>query len=319
MGIVLNSGISNRKVAVIGVGYVGASIAYALTIKGIAREIVLIERVDATEKCSAEADDIRHGIMSMGSSNIYCGDYTDIIDCDLIIVTAGRNRKPGESRPELTADNILITSEIAAEIKKNYTKGIILIVTNPVDIITKAFTGWLGLPDGIVFGTGCVLDSSRLVNVISDYVGISSDVLNAHVIGEHGDGQIPLWSKAMIAGIPITTYCMQTGIPFTSTVKESMATKVRQMGAGIIKGKGRTHYGIATCVCYIADAIINHRSTIVSVTSVLHGEYGISGVALSLPSIINSTGIELRLIDNLSDEEYERLIAVAETMKSYGV
>ena len=310
----ITSDASSRKVAIIGVGYVGASTAYALTIKGVAREIVLIEHPEAIEKCKAEINDMRHGISYMGSSNIYCGNYEDIADCDLIIVTAGRNRRQDETRPEMTADNLKTTEKVAAEIKKYYIKGVVLVVTNPVDITTNAITEWLALPDGKVFGSGCLLDSSRLANVIADYVGLSSDVISTHVIGEHGNGQIALWSKTTIAGIPIKEYCEMTNIPFTDEIKMEMEKRVRLMGMEIIKGKGRTHYGIATCVCYIADAILNRRPTIVSVSSVLRGEYGINGVALSLPSIIDSNGVERRLVDRLDDNEFRKLKETCEML-----
>ena len=307
----------DRKVAVIGVGYVGASIAYALTIKGLAREIVLIERPEAAEKCRAEIDDIRHGISYMGSSNIFCGSYADIRDCDLIIIAAGRNRRLGETRPEMTADNTQIISKIAEEIGKYYTKGVIITVTNPVDIITLALTKWLALPDGTVFGTGCLLDSSRLVNVIADYTGLSSDNINAYVIGEHGDGQIALWSKVTIAGIPIEEYCNMGGIPFTVETKKMMEQRVCDMGTEIIKGKERTHYGIATCVCYLADIILNRHARIVSVSSVLKDEYGIDNVALSLPSLVTANGVERRLVDKLDDSELSQLIGIAKKLSSY--
>jgi L-lactate dehydrogenase len=307
MGLKIVSDVSNRKVAVIGAGFVGASIVYSLMIKGLAHEIVLIERSDRFEKCEAEVNDIRHGMPHMGSSNIYRGGYSDIKDCDLIIFTAGRNRLPNETRLDMTADNIGIASEAADEIKKFYTKGVILVVTNPVDVITRYMTERLGLPDGMVFGTGCVLDSSRLINVIADYVGLSSDVVSAQVIGEHGESQIALWSKATIAGMPIAEYCEMTGLSFTDGDKLTIESRVRQMGTEIIKGKGRTHYGIATCVCYIADAVLNRRATIVSVTSVLKGEYNIDGVAMSLPSLICSNGVERRLTDRLNDDEFARL------------
>ncbi|MCL2633266.1 MAG: L-lactate dehydrogenase [Oscillospiraceae bacterium] len=308
----MNSG----KVAIIGVGYVGSSIAYALTIKGTAREIVLIEQSGSHEKCKAEISDIRHGIPFMGTSDIYNGDYSDIKDCDLIIITAGRNRKPGEKRIDMKNDNLKTAAQVANEIKKHYTKGVVLIVTNPVDTITRAMSEWLDLPDGIVFGTGCLLDSSRFVNVVADYAGITSNSINAHIIGEHGEGQIALWSKVMIAGIPIEEYCQMTGIPFTNETKIIMEEKVRLMGAEIIKGKGRTHFGIATCVCYIADAILNHRPTIVSVSSMLQGEYGISRVALSLPCVVDSSGVERRLMEKLSELELSRLTEVADSLLS---
>ena len=309
-------GISGRKVAIIGVGYVGTSIAYALTIKGIAREIVLIEHPDCAAKCVAEINDIRHGIRHMGLSNVHYGTYADIKDCNLIVIAAGRNRRPGETRPELAADNLITAKHIAVEIRKHYTKGVVLIVTNPVDTITQAMTQWLALPDGTVFSTGCLLDSSRLTNVVADFIGLSPDDINALIIGEHGDGQIAIWSKVTVAGISIKEYCEMIGVSFTNDDKTAMEQRVRTMGTEIIKGKGRTHYGIATCVCYIADAILDHRPTIASVSSVLHGEYGISNVALSLPCIIDSSGIKRRLTDKLENVELARLKEVAKMLAS---
>ena len=307
----------NRKIAVIGAGYVGASTAYSLVLKGLAQEVVLIEQDDNKAKCIAEVNDIRHGISFMGSSNVYAGDYCDIKDCALIIVTAGRNRIAGESRLDLANDNIKIANNVANEIKKYYNSGIILVVTNPIDIITKKFTEWLNLPKGKIFGTGCLLDSSRLTSLIADYVGVRSEVVSANVIGEHGDGQIPLWSKVQIAGMPIEEYCSMSSLVYNSGVRIEMETKVINMGSSIIKEKQRTHYGIATCICYLADTILNCRTTIASVSGVISGEYGINDIALSLPSVINANGIERVLSYNISDFEYERLKKTAELIKDF--
>jgi len=305
-----------RKAAVIGAGYVGSSIVNALVLKSLVNEVVLIEREDSTEKCIAQINDIRHGIPYMGSSNIYQGTYEDIRDCDLIIIASGRNRLPGESRPDLAMDNVRISKAVADEIGKHYNRGVILVVTNPVDIITHKITDWLSLPNGTVLGTGCILDSSRLTNIIADYVGLRADVVTANVIGEHGDGQIPLWSKALIAGIPIKEYCDISGLPFNSEIRIDMEEQVKRMGTEIIRGKGRTHYGIATCVCYIADAVLNRRATIASLSSTLDGEYGISGITMSLPSVVGPHGIERTITDTLSDLEYSKLKEAEKLLKA---
>jgi len=297
--------ISSRKIAIIGVGYVGASIAYSLIIKGLAHEIVLIDSDKL--KCVAESNDIRHGIPYMGSSNIYAGEYSDIKDCDMIIITAGRNRRANENRLDMAVDNVKTSQEIANEMVKYYNQGVVLVVTNPVDIITHKLTMWLNLPRGTVFGTGCLLDSSRFVNTLSDYVKLRSEIISATVIGEHGDRQVALWSKVQIAGTAIDEYCKIINLEFNADTRKSIESKVIRMGTEIIKGKNRTHYGIATCVCYIADAIINRRDTIVSVTSTLHGEYGINNVALSLPCIIGSHGIKRVLTDTLGNSEFDKL------------
>lgn len=296
---------NNRKVSIIGVGFVGSTIAYALMMKGLVDEIVLIDINRAIT--DAESLDIRHGIPYMGLCNIHSGDYSDIVDSDLIVITAGRNRRPNESRLDMASDNVKIAKSVCTDIKRFYNSGVVLVVSNPVDIITTKVTEWLGLPKGVVFGTGCLLDSSRFTNVIADYLHLDPDVVNAQIIGEHGSSQIALWSRVTIAGMPLEDYCKSSNIDFDDNTKKEIETKVITMGTDIIKGKGKTHYGIATCVCYIADAILTKRATIVSVSSVLNGEYGINDVALSIPSIVTSNGIERTLDDYLGKDEYVRI------------
>lgn len=305
--------LGNRKVAIIGAGYVGSSIAYALAIRDIAREIVLIDI--NKEKTDGEAKDIRHGLPSMGTADLYAGDYPDCADCDLVIITAGRNRKPGESRLDLTNDNVRIMKTVVDSIKKYYTRGIVLIISNPVDILTCKVTEWMNLPDGMVFGSGCILDSSRFVRTISDYVGVSTGVINGYIVGEHGDGQVPIWSHVTVGGIPIAEYCENVGLEWNDSIKGDIAKKTKVMGAEIISAKGRTHYGIATCVCQIADAILNMRPTIVSVSSVLQGEHGCRGVSLSVPSVVGPSGVQQRIREKWSQEEYRGFFDSVERMR----
>ena len=253
----------------------------------------------------------------MGMSSVRAGGYDDCADCDLIIITTGRNRELGESRLDLAKDNVGIIESVVSKIMPFYTRGVILIVANPVDILTYKCTELMGLPDGRVFGTGNVLDTSRLVRFISDFTGLNTEMIKANIVGEHGDGQIPIWSTLSIAGVPIKDYCASVGLEWNSTIRIGMEERVRGLGAEIIKGKGKTHYGIATCVCYIADAILNQRLTIVPVTSVLHGEYGVSGVSLSVPSIIGVNGVERKLEERWSDFEYERFQKSANNLKTF--
>ena len=272
-----NYTLGNRKVAIIGAGYVGSSIAYALAIKDVAREIVMIDINH--EKTDGEAKDIRHGLPSMGTADLYAGEYSDCADCDLIIVTAGRGRMPGESRIDLTNENVNIMRSVIDSIRQYYTRGVILIISNPVDILTYKVAEWMELPNGMVFGSGNLLDSSRFVRTVADYVGLSTGVINGYVIGEHGDGQVPVWSHVTVGGIPIAEYCADAGLEWDENVRNILAEKTKLMGSEIIAEKGRTHYGIATCVCQIADANINQKPTIASVSSVLMGEHGCRGVA----------------------------------------
>lgn len=305
--------IGNRKVAIIGSGYVGASIAYALVLRDIAREIVMIDI--NSEKTEGEALDIRHGIPSMGTSDLYSGEYSDCADCDLIIITAGRGRKAGESRLDLISDNVDIMHSVINEIKKYYTRGVILIISNPVDILTYKASEWMELPNGIVFGTGCVLDTSRFIRTVADYVGIGTGVINGYLVGEHGDDQVPIWSRLTIAGIEIVEYCHEMGIEWNENVRSELAYRTKIMGGEIIKTKGRTHYGIATCVCYLADAIINQRPTIASVTSTLMGEHGVRDVALSVPSVVGPAGVQQRIREKWEPNEYRAFFDAVENQK----
>lgn len=305
--------IHHRRVAIIGVGYVGASIAYALTVSNLAREIILID-IDQ-KKAIGEALDIQHGISLMGSALVHAGDYCDCKDCDLIIITAGRNRRPNETRLDMTQDNVKIIREVAQKIKPYYTKGAIMIVANPVDILTYECDRLLGLPNGRVFGTGCVLDTSRLVRGIANYTGLKIEAIKCNIVGEHGDSQFPVWSRLAIAGVPMEEYCRNVKLAWGEEQKNEIFGVVKSMGATIIAAKGRTHYGIATCVCSLADAVLNQRLAIAPVTTPLQGEYGISGVSLSLPSIIGVNGVEMRLVENWQKDEYQKLHASAEKLK----
>lgn len=305
--------IGNRKVVVIGAGYVGSSIAYALALRDIAREIVLID-IDK-EKCAGEAYDIRHGIPSMGTADLYAGDYSDCADSDLIIITAGRNRKSGESRLDMASENTKIMESVINFVKMYYTRGCILIVSNPVDILTQKVTEWMSLPDGMVFGSGCILDTSRFIRCVADYLDLSTGVINGYLVGEHGDNQVPVWSKLVVSGIPIEEYCQDVQIEWNKDIRYQIAENTRVMGTEIIKAKGRTHFGIATSVCFIADAIINQRPTIASVSSQLMGEHGVRGVSLSVPSVIGPGGVQQRIREKWNTDEYRGFFDAVEKVR----
>ena len=294
--------LGNRKVAIVGAGYVGSSIAYALALHDVAREIVLIDINQ--DKTDGEAKDIRHGMPAMGTADLYAGDYPDCADCDMIIITAGRGRKPGESRLDLTNDNVGIMRSVIDSIRQYYTRGVILIISNPVDILTYKAAEWMNLPNGMVFGSGCILDSSRFVRSIADYIELSTGVINGYVVGEHGDGQVPIWSRVTVGGIPIDEFCADSKIAWNEEIKSRITQQTKEMGSQIIAAKGRTHYGIATCVCQLADAVINQRPTISCVSSVLLGEYGCRGVALSVPSVVGPSGVQQRIREKWVPEEY---------------
>lgn len=301
----LYAAIDNRKVAIIGAGYVGASIAYALTVKDLASEIVLIDTEE--DKARGEAQDIQHGIPYMGTSSVRAGTFEDCRNCDLTIITAGRNRRYGESRLDMIEDNIGTMRDVVNDIKPYYTHGVIMVVSNPVDILTYKCAEWMDLPNGKVFGTGCILDTSRLVRQIADYTGLNIEAVKCNIVGEHGDTQFPVWSRLAIAGVPMQEYCSNVGLPWGDEQKDLLYNQVVKMGEQIIAAKEKTHYGIASCVCSLAAAVLNQRLTVAPVTSPLEGEYGLSDVSLSIPSIVGVNGVEHRLEEKWTDEEREHL------------
>lgn len=303
------------RVAIIGAGNVGSSIAYALTIRESTDEIILIDQDDNRAIC--EALDIQHGIADIGKSRVIVGDYPYCKDSDIIIVTAGRGRKNGETRLDLANNNINIIDNIIHKLKPHYRNSIIIIVSNPVDILTYRFEKSMGLPDGKVFGTGNILDTSRLTKIIADYTKTSCDNVEAHVIGEHGDSQIPIWSKLSVNREPIQEYCKTHNIKWDDAEIKRIESTLKELGATIIEGKGKTNYGIATCVCYLVESILNKREITVPVTSTLKGEYGIADVALSMLSIIDNEGVKRRIEEQLSESENDQLKKTANKLRDF--
>lgn len=184
-----------------------------------------------------------------------------------------------------------------------------------MDILTYKAADWMGLPNGIVFGTGCILDTSRFIRTIADYLEINTGVINGYVVGEHGDGQVPVWSRVTVGGIPIDEFCDDMKIAWSDAIKQQIANQTKVMGAEIIRGKGRTHYGIATCVCQLADSILNCRPTIASVSSVLMGEHGCKDVAISVPSVVGPSGVQQRIREKWSTEEYRGFFDAVEKIR----
>jgi L-lactate dehydrogenase len=204
---------------------------------------------------------------------------------------------------------------VIESIKPYYTRGCILIISNPVDIITQKVSEWLDIPNGMVFGSGCLLDTSRFVRTVADYLNLSTGVVNGYLVGEHGDGQVPIWSRVSVGGIPIETYCQNLEIEWNDDIRNKIETTTRNMGSEIINAKGKTHYGIATAVCYIADAVINQRPMIVSVTSPLMGEQGVRGVSMSVPSVVGPTGVQQRIREKWDPDEYRRFFDSVEKVR----
>ena len=304
------------KIAIIGAGFVGATTAYTIATNHLVQEIALIDV--NREKAKGEAMDISHGLCHMGQMEVYESDYSACADCDIIIVTAGLNRKPGETRLDLAKKNVPIAKEITENIMKHYTRGVILVVANPVDVLTYLIQKWSGLPLGRVMGTGTALDSSRFRTLVSDRIGIDIKNVHGYIIGEHGDAMVPMWSATNIAGEHIDDVCRALNIPvLTDADKAALVEQVKTGGADVIKFKGATYFAIASVTSNICEAILKNQSTIKTVASVIEGPFGIHDVALSLPSVVNNEGVSRVLDLHLSETEKTALEACVSKMKSF--
>lgn len=307
----------NNKVTIIGAGSVGATVAYTLVATGSVAEIVLIDVNEA--KARGEALDILQATPYLSSAKIYCGTYEDAKNSDIVIVTSGVGRKPGQSRIDLTQINVNILKDIAPKIVKAAPDALYIFVANPVDILTYVFCKITGVPKNRVIGTGTTLDSIRLRTRLSELYSVNQHQVHAYVLGEHGDSSFVAWSAADISGIPLTEYektitdkSILSVEPYTH---EEVETYVKKSGGKIIADKGATFYGIAACVTKIVNAIYSSAYTILPVSTVLEGEYGIHDVALSTLCAIGNNGIISTLTPKLSDEEVAKMQNSAEVLK----
>ena len=302
-----------RKAVIIGCGFVGAACAFSLMQSGLLSEIVMIDADKA--KAEGEALDISHGAPFAKPVKIYAGDYTDIKNASIVIVTAGANQKPGETRLDLVKKNISIFKEIIPNISKNEFNGILLIVANPVDILTTVAQKLSGLPENKVFGSGTVLDTARLKFELGKHLNVDPRSVHAFIIGEHGDSEIAAWSGVNISGVPLSEFCKMRGFEkdYEDTIKK-IADDVKNSAYEIIKKKRATYYGIAMSVKRICEAVIRDEKSILPVSSKMHGEYGINGICLSMPAIIGKDGVETLIPIQLSKEEISQLQNSAEIL-----
>ena len=279
-----------RKVAVIGCGFVGASIAFALMQRGLFSEMVLLD-VDQA-KAEGEAMDLSDGLPYAASMDIYAGTYDDVTDCALIVLTAGVNQKPGESRLDLISRNIQILQSIVPQIRARKFDGILLVVTNPVDVLTYAAWRLSGLPAQRVIGSGTVLDTARLKQLLGQHLQVDSRNIHAFIIGEHGDSELVVWSGANVSGLNLDDFCRLRGMQNDPSAMQAIYETVRNSAYEIIRRKGATYYGIAMAVSRIAECIVKDEHAVLPVSVVLHGEYGLEELSLSIPAILGSNGVE---------------------------
>lgn len=305
--------INMRKAVMIGCGFVGSATVFSLMQSGLFSEIVLID-VDKA-KAEGEAMDISHGIPLQRHMKIYAGDYADISDAAIVIISAGANQKPDETRLDLVQKNVKILKSIMHEINKSGFAGILIVVSNPVDILTYAALRLSKLPENHVIGSGTVLDTARLKYELGEHLKVDSRSVHAFIIGEHGDSEIAAWSSANISGIPIDDFCEMRGHAHYDEATREIAKRVKNSAYEIIERKDATYYGIAMAVRRICEVIIRDEKSILPISTIIHGEYGIEDVALSMPAIVGKNGIETKVPIQLSEEEASRLIKSAEILK----
>ena len=306
-------GVNLRKAAVIGCGFVGSASAFSLMNSGLFSEIVLID--SDRDKAEGEAMDISHGIPLARQMKIYAGDYDDIVDAAIIIVTAGANQKPDETRLDLVHKNVAIFKSIIPEIAKRSCRGILLIVANPVDILTYTALKLSGFEENRVIGSGTVLDTARLKYELGEHLQVDSKSVHAFIIGEHGDSEIAAWSSANVSGIELDEFCEMRGHYEHQDATVEIADKVKNSAYEIIKRKRATYYGIAMAVKRICEVIIRDEKSILPISSMMHGEYGTKDVVLSMPAIVGKNGLETKVPITLNEKEQRMLCQSADTLK----
>ena len=305
-----------KKVTIIGAGSVGATTAFALLARNEASEVVLIDI--NTEKALGEALDIKQATPFIDNCDIYAGSYRDAVDSDVVVITSGVGRKPGQTRLELVQTNVGIIQKISTEIVKYAPNAIYILVANPVDILTYAFLKYTGLPKNQVLGTGTVLDTIRLRTRLAEIYNVNKQQVHANILGEHGDTAFVAWSTATIAGIPVDEYNASIATPYnipTEYKREDVENYVRKSGGKIISRKGCTVYGIGMSTTHIIKALSGSAETAMTVSSLHDGEYGISDVCLSSLSLVDFTGVRSIITQKLTDDELQKLYASAQALK----
>ena len=302
-----------RKAAIIGCGAVGASIAFRFLQQGLFSHLVLLDANQ--ERAEGEAMDLSDGLPYGSAMEITAGTYDDIAGCALAVITAGVNQKPGESRLELIGRNTAILKDILSELTARSFGGILLIVSNPVDVLT--YTAWRlsGLPRERVIGSGTVLDTARLKQLLGEELGVDSRNVHAFIIGEHGDSELAVWSGANVSGLDLDDFCRLRGKELRAAGRERLYREIRDSANEIIRRKGATYYGIAMAVGRIAACIVKDEHAVLPISAVLDQEYGLEDLALSVPAIVGRDGVETILEIPLGQSERTALLDSAQQLK----
>jgi L-lactate dehydrogenase len=304
---------AHARIALVGTGNVGSTFAYALLLAGWASEIVLIDLNRA--RAEGEAMDLNHAMPFAHPTRIWAGDYADCSGAAVTVIAAGANSKPGETRLDLADRNAKIFGDIVPRIAQHNPDGILLIATNPVDVLTYAAWKQSGLPAQRVIGSGTVLDTARFRYLLSQHFGVDARSVHAWIIGEHGDSEVPVWSSANVAGMRLEDFSQQSGIAFDSAAMQRIFTETRDAAYRIIERKGATYYAVAAGLMRIVQAVLRDQNTVLPVSNLVEGFCDIRDVCLSLPAIVNRNGVQRMLQIELDESETKALQHSADVLK----
>ena len=302
------------KVGIIGAGMVGSTAGYAIALSGAASTIVLVDM--NADLARAQAEDIRHAVPFSSSSTVLSGDYADLAGAGIVIIAAGVSQKPGETRIELLSRNAAVFDAVIGNVFKHAPDALLVIASNPVDIMTHVATRLSGLPAERVIGSGTILDTARFRTLLGNHLGISPHSVHAYVLGEHGDSEVLVWSSAVAGSVPLISFAEQRDVPLTEALRAEIDDTVRNAAYRIIAGKGSTYYGIGAGLARIVEAVNRDEQTVLSVSNVTPEIEGVRDVALSLPRIIGAKGISATLVPDLDYSERKALRKSAEMLKS---
>jgi L-lactate dehydrogenase len=306
--------IKGTKISIIGAGFVGSTTAFALMTSGLASEIVIVDI--NKDKAQGEAMDLSHGVSFVNAVEVKSGDYANTKDSDIVIITAGAGQKPGETRLDLISKNYKIFQSIIPEIIKYNPSAILLVVSNPVDVLTYITYKLSGFPAERVIGSGTVLDTSRLRYMLSQDFNVDARNIHTYIIGEHGDSEIATWSSTSVAGMQLNEYCNVVSKTCNTSYKQDTVNEVRNAAYEIIKKKGSTYYAVALAVKRIVEAILRDENSILTVSTLLKGEYGIEDIYIGVPSVVGSSGVKKVLEIPLNVKESSALKTSADTLKN---
>jgi L-lactate dehydrogenase len=292
------------KIGIIGSGMVGSTAAYAMVMRGIGREIVLVDR--NVERAQAEADDILHAVPFAHPIQVSAGDYLDLGGCRVVVITAGVGQKPGETRLQLLERNAAIFQSIVSQTLTYAPEAVLVVATNPVDVMTylaARYAEELGVPETRVIGSGTMLDTARFRAMLGRHLGVDSQHVHAYVVGEHGDSEVLTWSLAAVGGIPLEDFCELQKIKLDESTRQEIDQKVRQAAYSIIAGKGATYYGIGSTLARIVDVILRDQRAVLTVSSRVVEIAGVCDVSISLPHLVGGTGVIADLPMPLAPDE----------------